>query len=182
MSFREKGKQSQFKIKALEERDDSGDSEYWATYAQVLSKKKERLWEALLEALEKYRYHIYLILSYDVTVINPFALRKAKTPQSFGLSECNRVKWIMSCHKNHMTTSALTLWCKHITSLTMSVQHCFQIVIVFILKAINSYFKGHMINRSLHEWSFQNEIYETNQRLMPSIAYEMTNDHSYKIL
>lgn len=51
---REKGKQSQFKIKALEERDDSGDSEYWATYAQVLSKKKERLWEALLEALEKY--------------------------------------------------------------------------------------------------------------------------------
>ncbi|XP_060564284.1 dynein regulatory complex protein 1-like [Ruditapes philippinarum] len=51
---REKGKTSQFKIKSLEERDDSGDSEYWAKYAQVISQKKERLWDALLEGLEKY--------------------------------------------------------------------------------------------------------------------------------
>ena len=26
-------------------------------------------------------------------LINPITLRKAKTPQSFGLSECNRVLW-----------------------------------------------------------------------------------------
>lgn len=49
-----KGKSSQFKIKSLEERDDSGDSAYWAKYAQVVNTKKERLWDALLEGLEKY--------------------------------------------------------------------------------------------------------------------------------
>ena len=27
-------------------------------------------------------------------------------------------------------------------------------------------FKGHMINRILHLWSFHNEIYETHQRLV----------------
>ncbi|XP_052761400.1 dynein regulatory complex protein 1-like [Mya arenaria] len=51
---REKGKASQFKIKSLGDRDDTGDSEYWAKYAQVIDKKKERLWDALLEGLEKY--------------------------------------------------------------------------------------------------------------------------------
>ena len=30
---------------------------------------------------------------------NPVALRKAKTPQSFGLSECNRVKIFYCCNE-----------------------------------------------------------------------------------
>lgn len=54
--FRDKGKQSDFKIQALEERDSSGDSEYWAKYAKLIDPQKERLWDALIEGLEKYRY------------------------------------------------------------------------------------------------------------------------------
>lgn len=53
--FREKVKQSQFKIASLEERDSSEDSNYWASYAKLVDEKKERLWDALLEGLEKYR-------------------------------------------------------------------------------------------------------------------------------
>lgn len=51
---KEKGKQSQFKIASLEERDASGDSQYWAKYASLINEKKERLWEALVDGLEKY--------------------------------------------------------------------------------------------------------------------------------
>ncbi|KAK3087953.1 hypothetical protein FSP39_012723 [Pinctada imbricata] len=51
---KEKGKQSQFKIASLEERDSSQDSEYWAKYAKLTDDKRERLWDALLEGLEKY--------------------------------------------------------------------------------------------------------------------------------
>ncbi|KAL3890634.1 hypothetical protein ACJMK2_002915 [Sinanodonta woodiana] len=50
----EKGKQSQFKIASFEERDDSEDSAYWANYAKVFDSKKERMWDALLEALQVY--------------------------------------------------------------------------------------------------------------------------------
>ncbi|XP_064597310.1 dynein regulatory complex protein 1-like isoform X2 [Liolophura sinensis] len=52
--IREKGHKSQFKITALEARDSSGDSQYWASYAQLLNKRKEQVWNALLEAFEKY--------------------------------------------------------------------------------------------------------------------------------
>lgn len=48
-------KQSQFKIASLEERDSSEDSDYWASYAKLVDEKKERLWDALVEGLEKYR-------------------------------------------------------------------------------------------------------------------------------
>lgn len=58
--YSDKTKSAQFKIKSLGERDDSGDSEYWAKYAQVICSKKERLWDALLEGLEKYRYSMLL--------------------------------------------------------------------------------------------------------------------------
>ena len=33
-------------------------------------------------------------LSVTLFLFNPFALTKAKTPQSFGLSECDRVKTV----------------------------------------------------------------------------------------
>ncbi|XP_052085972.1 dynein regulatory complex protein 1-like [Mytilus californianus] len=51
---KEKGKQSHFKIQALEERDSSQDSEYWSRYAKLIDTPKERLWDALIEGLEKY--------------------------------------------------------------------------------------------------------------------------------
>ena len=52
-----------------------------------------------------------IILSYDVAVI----------------------QWITSCHKNRMTTSVVTLWRVHVTSLTTSVSTiCFLIKILFI--------------------------------------------------
>ena len=57
--FREKSKQTQFKITALDDRDNSDDAAYWERYPLVLSDKSERLWDALLEGLEKYRYNLH---------------------------------------------------------------------------------------------------------------------------
>ncbi|KAK3706560.1 hypothetical protein RRG08_055000 [Elysia crispata] len=48
------GGKAQFHLSSLEDRDDSQDSDYWNKYATLLSEKKERLWDALIEALEKY--------------------------------------------------------------------------------------------------------------------------------
>ena len=65
------------------------------------------------------------------------------------------IQWIMSCHKNCMTTRVITLWRVCVTSLTTSVSTvCFHIELMSILKAIKSRFKGHLINRILHSWSF----------------------------
>ena len=73
------------------------------------------------------------VLSYEVTVI----------------------QWITPCHKSRMTTCVLTLWRVHVTSLTTSVSTMrFHIELIFILMAIKSRFKGNMINRILHSWSF----------------------------
>ena len=64
-------------------------------------------------------------------------------------------QWITSCHNNRMTTRVVTLRRVHVTSLTTSVSTMlFFIEINFNLNAIKSRFKGHMINRILHEWSF----------------------------
>ena len=52
---REKGSRSQFRITALDERDCSEDSAYWLSYSSLLSENKERVWDALLDGLEKYR-------------------------------------------------------------------------------------------------------------------------------
>ena len=65
------------------------------------------------------------------------------------------IQWITSCYKNRMTTRVITLWRVHVTSLTMSMSAMhFLIEIMFILKAIKSHLKGHMINRILHSGSF----------------------------
>ena len=47
-----------------------------------------------------------------------------------------------------MILRVITLWRVHVTSLTTSVST------MFILKAIISILKGHMINRILHSWPF----------------------------
>ena len=54
-----------------------------------------------------------------------------------------------------MTIRAITLGPERVTSLTtfMSTMR-FLIEKMFILKAIKYHFKGHMINRILHSWSF----------------------------
>ncbi|CAH1776094.1 unnamed protein product [Owenia fusiformis] len=45
---------AQFKITGAEDRDDKNDTQYWEQYPQVVTKGKERLWDALVEGLEKY--------------------------------------------------------------------------------------------------------------------------------
>jgi hypothetical protein len=52
---RDKGKNAQFQIASLEERDDSGDTEHWQKYPSVVSEKNERLWDALVDALDGYQ-------------------------------------------------------------------------------------------------------------------------------
>ena len=54
-AHRDKGKTAQFCITALEERDDTDDAAYWLKYPNVLPMKTERLWDALVDGLEKYR-------------------------------------------------------------------------------------------------------------------------------
>ena len=66
------------------------------------------------------------------------------------------IQWITSCHKNRMTTRVITLRRVHVMSLTRTVSSVrFLLEILFILKAIKSILKSHMINRILHSWSFQ---------------------------
>ena len=60
------------------------------------------------------------------------------------------IQWIMSCHKNHMTTRVKRLWCEYIISLTTSM---YGKESVFYLFEIMFILKDHMINRILHEWS-----------------------------
>lgn len=48
------GGKAQFHLSSLEDRDDSKDSDYWNKYSTLLNEKKERLWDALIDALEKY--------------------------------------------------------------------------------------------------------------------------------
>ena len=66
------------------------------------------------------------------------------------------IQWIMSCHKNHMTTRVITLWLVIVTSLTMSMSMmCFLAEIMFVLKVIKSHLRGsydNMINRILHSF------------------------------
>jgi len=52
---KERGKQAQFKIAAIDERDDSDDAVYWSTFPSMLPVKTERMWDALGDGLEKYR-------------------------------------------------------------------------------------------------------------------------------
>lgn len=49
------GKQPQFRVTDSESRDNSDDADYWQMYTSVIGKKTEKLWDALVESLEKYR-------------------------------------------------------------------------------------------------------------------------------
>ena len=48
-------KQPQFKISNQEGRDNTDDEAYWKKYVQVIDPKKEKLWDALVDSLDKYR-------------------------------------------------------------------------------------------------------------------------------
>lgn len=50
--------------------------------------------------------------------------------------------------------------------------------ILLILKAINSHFKGHMINRTLHPWSLQIKFVKWASGKVHELIW---NDHSSKI-
>lgn len=47
-------KHAQFSIAMLDDRDNTEDATYWAGYPAVLSDKTEKVWDALVEGLEKY--------------------------------------------------------------------------------------------------------------------------------
>ena len=65
------------------------------------------------------------------------------------------IQWMRSCHKNHITTRVITLLRVDVRSLIMSVSTMrFLVEIKFALNAKNPLFKGHMINRISHSWSF----------------------------
>ena len=69
------------------------------------------------------------------------------------------IQWITRCHKDRMTTRAITLLQVYVTSLTTSMSTtCFLIKVMFILKAIKPILAGHMINRNLQSWSFHMKL------------------------
>ena len=74
---------------------------------------------------------------------------------------------MMSCHKNRMTTSVITLWCIHVKPLTTFLSTMgFLIEIMFILKGIKFHFKGSDDEQNLTLLVISYEIYETCQRLV----------------
>ena len=77
------------------------------------------------------------------------------------------IQWIMSCHKNRMTTRVITLWRVDVKSLTTSVSTMhFLIKILSILKAIKYTFKGSSDKQNLTLVVISYEIYETRHRLV----------------
>ena len=74
-------------------------------------------------------------------------------------------QWITLYHKNHMTTCVISLWREEVTSLTTSLSTMCFLVNMFNLKAIKSNFKGHIINRILHSWSFHMKFMKLAQGL-----------------
>ena len=83
------------------------------------------------------------ILSYDVAVI----------------------QWIMSCHKNRMTTGNNTLARRRSVIDNVCVNNAFFIEIMFILKAIKSHFRGSYDKQNLTRVVISYEIHETSPRL-----------------
>lgn len=51
-------KLAKFRLTNLDNRDDSHDHEYWDKYENLIDNKKEKLWEAMLYALQKYQFDI----------------------------------------------------------------------------------------------------------------------------
>ena len=73
--------------------------------------------------------------------------------------------WITSCHKNRMTTRAVTIWRVDVRSLTTSVSTMrFLLEILSILKAIKSKFKESYDKQNLTLVVISYEIYETRRR------------------
>ena len=111
----------------------------------------------------KYRDNLGFILSHEFglfafyVVANSFFLRNCimiynENSLSYDVAV---IQWITSCHKNRMTTRAITLWCVNVTSLTTAAPSMrFLLEILSILNAIKSILKGHMMNRILHSCSF----------------------------
>lgn len=56
-------KLSKFRLTNLDNRDDSADSEYWLKYENLIDDKKEKLWDAMLYALQNYQY-VFLVIQY----------------------------------------------------------------------------------------------------------------------
>ena len=65
------------------------------------------------------------------------------------------IQW-KTFHKNRIRMiTRVILWRVHVTSLATSISKMrFLIEIIFVLKAVKSYFEVHMINRILHSSSF----------------------------
>ena len=45
---------NQFTIVNRNERDDSGDAEYWTSYQRLVSDEKDKVWDALIYSFDKY--------------------------------------------------------------------------------------------------------------------------------
>ena len=81
-------------------------------------------------------------LHYNTKILNLMIL-KHRLHRADTISSCDVavVQWILSCHKNHMTTRVITLWPVYVTALTMSASAMsFLTEIMLILKAIKSHF------------------------------------------
>ena len=50
-----KKKLAKFNLTNLDNRDDSTDGEYWLKYENLIDEKKDKLWDAILFALQKYQ-------------------------------------------------------------------------------------------------------------------------------
>ncbi|KAK2171357.1 hypothetical protein NP493_1066g02024 [Ridgeia piscesae] len=66
-------KHTQFSIAMLDDRDNTEDATYWATYPAVLSDNTEKVWDALVEGLEKYNE---LVTSRSTLITETDALRQ----------------------------------------------------------------------------------------------------------
>ena len=86
----------------------------------------------------------YIYLSYDFAVI----------------------RWIKSCHQNHMTTRVITLWRVDVMSLTTCQQCVFFLEILPIFEAIKSSFKCSHDTQNLTLVVISNEINETRRRFV----------------
>ena len=88
----------------------------------------------------------------------PFKMQKKKK-KSYDVAV---IRWIMSCHKNCMTTLVITLWHIYLTSLTTSVSTmCCLIKVMLISKVIKCHFKGSYNRQNLTLVVILYEIYET---------------------
>ena len=87
-----------------------------------------------------------------------------------------------SCQKNRMTTRVITLWRIFVTSLTTSVSTMrFVNEKLFILKAIKFNFKRSYDKQNLTLVVISYETYETRQRLVSYISYQMSTRVRFSI-